>query len=54
MWYADYEELPQTPYDFEFWQYLNTAKVDGVEGDVDVNIQMIRPSYMPGTAEGEI
>lgn len=41
IWYADYEPLPQTPYRFEFWQYTNTGRVDGVTGDVDFDIQLI-------------
>lgn len=44
VWYADYEDLPQTPYDFEFWQYTNTAKVSGVNGEVDLNIQIMDTS----------
>lgn len=42
IWYADYEPQPQTPYRFEFWQYTNTATVDGIEGPVDLDIQLIR------------
>ncbi len=41
VWYADYELLPQTPYHFEFWQYSNTGRVNGISGDVDLNIQLI-------------
>ena len=41
IWYADYEPLPQTPYQFEFWQYTNTASIDGIDGVVDLNIQLI-------------
>ena len=37
-WYADYEPLPQTPYDFVMWQYLNTGKVPGIAGEVDLDI----------------
>ncbi len=40
-WYADYEKIPQTPYDFSFWQYTETGKVDGIEGNVDLNIQFV-------------
>lgn len=40
IWYADYEMLPQTPYQFEFWQYTNTAVIDGIDGVVDLNIQL--------------
>ncbi|MCR5201469.1 MAG: glycoside hydrolase family 25 protein [Lachnospiraceae bacterium] len=40
-WYADYQEKPQSPYDFEFWQYTEKGTVPGIEGAVDLNIQMI-------------
>lgn len=40
-WYADYMETPQTPYDFTYWQYSDTGSVDGIEGNVDLNIQFI-------------
>lgn len=38
IWYADYEDVPQTPYNFVFWQYSNTGKVAGVRGSVDLDI----------------
>lgn len=41
IWYADYEPLPQTPYHFDFWQYTNEGSVDGIEGQTDLNIQLI-------------
>ncbi len=41
IWYADYEPLPQTPYRFEFWQYTSTGRVNGIRGDVDINIWLI-------------
>lgn len=37
-WYADYESIPQTPYDFKIWQYSETGKVDGISGNADLNI----------------
>lgn len=40
-WYADYEKIPQTPYDFVMWQYTSSGKVDGIEGRVDLNIEFI-------------
>ncbi len=40
-WYADYEKVPQTPYDFCFWQYTEKGNVDGIKGNVDLNIQFI-------------
>ena len=41
LWYADYEPAPQTPYHFRFWQYTNQGQVAGVNGNVDLNIQLI-------------
>ncbi len=41
VWYADYEPVPQTPYYFTYWQYSEKGKVDGINGDVDVNVQFI-------------
>jgi GH25 family lysozyme M1 (1,4-beta-N-acetylmuramidase) len=38
VWYADYEKLPQTPYAFSFWQYSESAHVDGIPEAVDVDI----------------
>lgn len=41
IWYADYEPVPQTPYHFEFWQYSNTGSINGISGNVDLDIQLI-------------
>lgn len=41
IWYADYEAKPQTPYNFEYWQYTEAGTVPGIEGGVDLNIQMV-------------
>jgi len=40
-WYADYEQVPQTPYDFEYWQYSEKGHVDGIAGDVDLDIRFV-------------
>lgn len=40
-WYADYEALPQTPYRFQYWQYSNKGNVPGVQGECDLNIELI-------------
>ena len=43
MWFADYEKKPQSPYDFEYWQYTSTGKLKAIEGStVDMNIQLIK------------
>lgn len=41
LWYADYEPVPQTPYAFRCWQYSNTSKVDGINGEVDLDIWIL-------------
>lgn len=38
VWYADYQENPLYPYTFEMWQYTESGQVDGIEGNVDINI----------------
>ncbi|MDD3361923.1 MAG: glycoside hydrolase family 25 protein [Hespellia sp.] len=40
-WYADYEDQPQTPYNFTYWQYAEDGSVPGIAGSADLNIQMI-------------
>ena len=42
IWYADYEALPQTPYNFCIWQYSQAASCPGVSGHVDKNLWFIR------------
>ena len=40
-WYAEYKHgynEPMYPYDFQIWQYASDGRVDGIEGDVDLNI----------------
>lgn len=39
VWYADYEPLPQSPYKYYCWQYSATGTVDGISGNVDLDIQ---------------
>ena len=38
IWYADYEDTPQTPYRFTFWQYSEEGTVDGIDGPVDLAV----------------
>ena len=37
-WYADYQKNPIYPYEFCMWQYTENGKVDGIQGNVDLNI----------------
>lgn len=41
MWYADYADEPQTPYAFEMWQYTEKGIVNGIAGEVDLDIQYL-------------
>lgn len=37
-WYADYESIPQNPYEISMWQYTETGAISGIAGNVDLNI----------------
>ena len=37
-WLADYREFPNMYYGFAIWQYDKEGSVDGIEGNVDLNI----------------
>jgi len=39
-WLAYYNNDIYFPYEFDIWQYSSSGKVDGIEGKVDMNIQM--------------
>ena len=45
IWYADYGNIPQTPYWFSFWQYSCNGQVDGILGRVDLNVQFVKNKY---------
>ncbi len=38
VWYAAYLSSPQLEYPFTIWQYTSSGVVDGIEGNVDMNI----------------
>jgi GH25 family lysozyme M1 (1,4-beta-N-acetylmuramidase) len=39
-WFAYYNEQVYFPYEFAIWQYSSTGSVDGIDGDVDMNVCM--------------
>lgn len=41
IWYADYANEAQSPYDYSMWQYSEKGEVPGIAGPVDLNIQYI-------------
>ena len=42
IWYADYQDVPETPYHFTWWQYSETGTVPGIKGDMDINLWIRR------------
>ena len=40
-WFAGYTETPYFPYAMDMWQYTDTGRVDGISGDVDINIRFV-------------
>lgn len=38
IWFAGYVDIPEYPYDFKMWQYTESGTVNGIEGNVDMNI----------------
>ena len=41
-WYAEYGQRPRFAFDFDMWQYSETGKVSGIDGNVDLNIWFVR------------
>ena len=37
-WFAQYFNRPFFPYEFQMWQYTSSGVVDGIDGNVDLNI----------------
>ncbi len=37
-WFAQYFNKPFFPYEFQVWQYTATGKVNGIKGNVDLNL----------------
>ncbi|MBR0139418.1 MAG: glycoside hydrolase family 25 protein [Firmicutes bacterium] len=40
-WFAQYFNRPFFPYAFQIWQYTSSGKVDGIKGNVDLNISFV-------------
>lgn len=41
IWFAGYVNIPEYPYDFKMWQYSESGSVNGIEGNVDLNISFM-------------
>ena len=42
IWYADYQDVPETPYHFTWWQYSESGTVPGIKGPMDLNLWIRR------------
>lgn len=40
IWFAQYADEPDWPYEFDIWQYTEGGTVPGISGTVDMNLQM--------------
>ena len=43
VWFAQYADEPDWPYEFSIWQYTENGEVPGISGPVDLNLEMIPP-----------
>ena len=41
-WFAAYTDTPYYPYEYKVWQYSSTGQVQGVKGNVDLNISLVK------------
>lgn len=41
IWYARYNNYPAYKYRYHMWQYTETGRVDGIQGNVDLNVGMV-------------
>lgn len=41
IWFAQYADEPDWPYEFAIWQYTESGTVAGISGSVDLNLQMM-------------
>lgn len=41
IWFAQYADEPDWPYEFSIWQYTESGTVAGISGPVDLNLEMM-------------
>lgn len=41
VWFAQYADEPDWPYEFSIWQYTENGEIPGISGTVDLNLQMM-------------
>lgn len=40
IWFAQYADEPDWPYEFSIWQYTESGQIPGISGPVDLNLEM--------------
>lgn len=40
LWLAEYDSKPDFYYHFDLWQYTHTGRVNGIQGDVDMDLDL--------------
>ena len=40
LWYAEYQDVPSFYYHFDIWQYTESGTIDGITGEVDLNLSL--------------
>lgn len=43
VWFAQYADEPDWPYEFSIWQYTENGEIPGISGPVDLNLEMLSP-----------
>lgn len=43
IWFAQYADEPDWPYEFSIWQHTESGEISGINGPVDLNIEMLSP-----------
>ena len=43
VWFAQYADEPDWPYEFSIWQYTESGEVPGIAGSVDLDLEMMPP-----------
>ena len=41
-WLAQYKEQPTFYYDFALWQYTSKGRVNGIQGNVDMDVYFVQ------------
>lgn len=52
-WFAQYFNTPFFPYDFQIWQYTASGSVDGITGNVDINMALVPYPKASGTVSSD-